>query len=364
MTHPTIYKKSKTGAIVYCKISVNDNIITVETGQVGTDKPTFHTTTCSPKNIGRSNETTGPQQARLEANSKLAKKLKSGYTTNTSGESNIRLPMKVKVYQDQIANVDFPCYISPKLNGVNITIRLDNMHTVYTSRGGELRPSLPHVEDDLIELMTTYGIDEINAEIYKHGEFLQDIQAATTKLNDLSKSLQIHIFDLPNVPGTYYDRLKILNDIDNTFSMDNVSIIPIYSNIMDHEQIYRLYQTFVEQGFEGAVIRNPSGLYQHNVRSSDVFKLKEAQDAEFEVVDFALDKHSHPIFVCKTTSGNTFKVKPKGTNDQRLALANIANTKIGKWLKVEFETLSKNGTPQKPVGLCFRNCDSAGNPTE
>ena len=364
MTLPTLFKKAKTGAIVYCRITTDGSKITVETGQVGTENPVFHETICEIKNVGKANESTAEEQADTEALAKHVKKIKSGYVTDESGETSVRLPMKVKVYQNQLKNVDFPCYESPKLNGVNFTVRLDGINLTASSRGGEPYTVPAHQIDDIIEIMTTYALEELNGEQYIHGMHLQDIQAAVTKPNADTPNLVFSIFDIPSMgQKPYSDRIVILNNIADTFECTHVSVVPIVANVQDHETIKRLFLRDIDRGYEGSVIRNAKGLYIHNQRSSDVFKYKEAQDAEFKVISHKIDKLRHTVFLCESAGGN-FNVKLKGTAEKRLAMAAKATEYYGQWLKVEFEVLSKAGKPTKPIGVCFRSCDSTGNPTE
>ena len=58
------------------------------------------------------------------------------------------------------------------------------------------------------------------------------------------------------------------------------------------------------------------------------------------------------------------KLKLKGTNEERLAMAANAGSYIGKYLTVEYEMLSKDGVPQKPVGQYFRQVDANGEASE
>ncbi|MCD6434867.1 MAG: hypothetical protein J7L15_00540, partial [Clostridiales bacterium] len=81
------------------------------------------------------------------------------------------------------------------------------------------------------------------------------------------------------------------------------------------------------------------------------------------VIGYNIDKHSHPVWIC-TTGEHEFKVKKKGTSADRLCEASIADKYIGQWLKIEYETLSKDNKPLKPVGIAWRSCDADGNPTE
>jgi hypothetical protein len=112
------------------------------------------------------------------------------------------------------------------------------------------------------------------------------------------------------------------------------------------------------------MVWNQTCEYKYNQRSLDVFKYKKAQDAEFKIVGHNVDKNSHPVFVCITKEGREFKVKPKGTSDERAQMLRDIEEYLGQWLKVEFETYSKDGIPLKPVGLGLRACNEKGEPIE
>ncbi len=358
---PTMYKKSKTGKVVYCNIIAEEDVTIVETGQVGTDKPTFHQTFCKPKNIGKSNETSGSEQAIAEAIAKAIKKLKSGYVLNPSGETNVRLPMKVKTIQNQWKNVVYPCISTPKLNGVNGTYRLEDGKLNLYSRGGDIRPEIKHLTPRIISIMSSLKVDEINVELYKHGEHLQDLSSAVTKTNDLSSKLEAHIFDI--VTENDYETRH------NTMLYWQARSYPDMINLLtgvicyNQQDIEDHYNECINEGFEGTVVKNYTGLYKHNERSSDQFKYKKALDAEYKVTGYNLDKHGHPVWIC-TTGEHEFKVKKKGTAEDRLYEASIADKYIGHWLKIEYETLSKDNKPLKPVGIAWRACDADGNPIE
>jgi len=363
MPFPTLYKVTKTGAIQTYEVSVTDDVITVTQGQLDGKKQSY-TTTCTPKNEGRANVTTGAEQALSEAESKHTKKLKSGYVLDSSGTIQVKLPMKVKVYQDQLNNVKFPCVTQPKLNGVNATIHLQpDSSILVTSRGGEVYPSLPHLEADLHYTFAYYNTDKLAGELYIHGEHLQNITSAVKKANELTPQLTFHIFDFPKIPGVYSQRYPILNH--NLKKTTTVFLIDT-AIVSSHESIEKEFNEAISEGYEGLVIYNQHALYEYNTRSSNIFKYKKAQDAEFLIVGYEVDKNKHPILVClaNTTEIATFKVKPKGTDAERKQILTDIDTYLNKWYTVEFECYSATNIPLKPVGIGLRNCTTTGAPLE
>ena len=165
----TLYKETKTGAIQQYDINTIDSTFVVTQGQVG-GKMQEYPTICTPKNVGKKNETSGAAQAKSEALSKHAKKIKEGYTTDPSGAVNVRLPQKVQTYSKHMKKVVFPCYESPKLNGVNATYRWVNNTLELTSRGGEQFPLIDQQIDEVKRIMALIGTTELNGELYIHGE--------------------------------------------------------------------------------------------------------------------------------------------------------------------------------------------------
>jgi len=356
-----LYKPTKTGATQQWSIEVQGDSFICTYGQLG-GKMQTQATKCEPKNIGRANETTPEQQAQLEADALIAKKLKSGYSYDSTAPITVQLAMKVKSYQDQLNNVKFPCYSSPKLDGVNAIYKRTNDQLTIYSRGGEVYPSIPHLEFLVHSAMDLFGSNELNGELYIHNQHLQDIQSAVKKPNELSPLLSFCVFDIADSKEEFFVRDGIMNKLSQ-FCPDRHPAVYSISSVVctTHEQIDIHYNTCVSQGFEGTVIKNASALYQYNVRSSDMFKYKKAQSAEFLISNYNLDKNGLPVFVMECAAGE-FKAKPIGTKEF-WAKFNPTDY-IGKHATIEYETLSKDGIPLKPVFVSLRSMDSAGNPKE
>jgi DNA ligase-1 len=358
----TLYKSAKTGAIQSWSIEAIADSFIVTFGQLGGAMQTV-ATKCFTKNPGRSNETTPEQQAVLEMEALIAKKLKSGYSTDPAGPTTVALPMKVKCYQDQLHNIILPTYSTPKLNGVNGTYRRNpsTNQLTLTSRGGELYPAIPHLEPLILSAMIQLGSDELNLELYIHGLPLQDITSAVVKPNHNSKLLSACIFDLADSKEPYEARRKLmLSYLNFNYTAHSSVCVLAGKQCSTTEAIESHYKECMSLGLEGTVIKNAKALYQHNVRSSDMFKYKKAQDAEWEIVGYELDKRNHPVFILITNELRTFKAKPKGTHE---FLASIApDTYVGQFATIEFEVLSKDLIPLKPIFIGLRKCDSNGDP--
>ena len=353
MKLPRLYKFIKTKAIQICDISVSGAVVSTTFGQLD-GKLQTSTDTCSPKNTGRSNSTTAEQQAILEAQSKFAKKVKSGYSQELTSTPTVQLPQKVKTYQDNKHLVSYPCYATPKYNGLNGTYWLLPDKTLkLTSRGGDELPPIPHLEPTILKMMEHFKTTCINGELYISGESLQNITSAVKKPKELSKSLVFIPFELPLVSAPYKDKVALL-----------IKYIPIVY-ITREEMLEEFFTVTVEAGYEGIVIYNTDSIYQFNQRSSTVLKYKPVADAEYKILSYTTDRNGHPVFTCETHDGKQFKVKPKGTDEERKQIiTNFDSQYKNNYYKIEYEMLSDSGIPLKGIGVGLRACDSNAEPLE
>lgn len=357
-----LYKTAKTGSTQIFDIEVTGNTFKVTWGKLG-GKLQEKVTTCEAKNVGRSNELTPEEQALVEAKAVWIKKQKANYSTSIKAPVTVNLPMKVNKYQDHWKKVTFPCFISPKLNGVNCEYRLVEGDLVLLSRGGETYPIPEHQVEEVKIAMKHFETTSLNGEMYIHGEHLQDIMAATKKHNELTPRLIFYIFDLPLVEITYKSKVPVLDDFNHTSTCEfvkSIDIVPAHS----HDEIEVGHALYVSNGYEGLIVRNAKTKYKYNTRSLDVFKFKTTKDAEFKITGYNIDKNGHAVFICDTGFDSSFKVKMKGTNEQRLEIAANADDFMDSYVKIEYEMLSKDNVPLKPVGIMLRSVDENGEAIE
>ena len=266
----------------------------------------------------------------------------------------MQLPQKVKTYQDNKHLVSYPCYATPKYNGLNGTYWLLPDKTLkLTSRGGDELPPIPHLEPTILKMMEHFKTTCINGELYISGESLQNITSAVKKPKELSKSLVFIPFELPLVSAPYKDKVSLL-----------IKYIPIV-HITREEMLEEFFTVTVEAGYEGVVIYNIDSIYQFNQRSSTVLKYKPVADAEYKILSYTTDRNGHPVFTCETHDGKQFKVKPKGTDEERKQIiTNFDSQYKNNYYKIEYEMLSDSGIPLKGIGVGLRSCDEQGNPVE
>ena len=139
--------------------------------------------------------------------------------------------------------------------------------------------------------------------------------------------------------------------------MISIKFVKTYPAKTDAE-FYQLFQQFISEGYEGAMLRNSAGLYKQNTRSNDLQKYKEFQEEEYKIVGFAQGEGRDAgsvIWTCETPGGTKFNVRPRGTMEYRRELYMNGSNYIGSLLTVIFQELSEYGVPRFPVGKCIRD---------
>src|SRR5271155_1426283 len=182
LTHPTLYKKTSTGAIQFLTISVSGNEIKTTYGQLGTDSPQVTTDVIGEgKNAGQANATSAAQQAEREAKSSWTKKLKKGYVETIeaaeAGERDAIIeggidPMLAHKYSvngiltKDAKKIKFPCLGQPKMDGIRcIATKINGVTTLWTRTRKRIK-SVPHI----IAAINALPVSDItlDGELYNH----------------------------------------------------------------------------------------------------------------------------------------------------------------------------------------------------
>lgn len=343
-----LYKKDSKGNIRFLEINaVNGTIIQIS-GIVGTENPVSNTSQCVGKNIGKSNETTPKEQARLEVFSKVEEKLRLGYfylieDAKSLGGKDFLLPMLAKDAKKMIDKVKYPCYIQPKLDGMR-SLNEDNS---FTSRTGKAIETLSHINVN----NKGYVID---GELYAHGiSFQENMKLIKKYRKGETEKVKYHVYDLvSDLP--FIERSNILMELFK--DSEDVELVPTF-RIKSREELKVAHSNFILQGYEGTIIRHTEAGYEVNKRSSSLLKYKDFLDATY-VVENIIPSESRPeqgIVSCycqKTKS--TFQTGMKFSHKEREEILTNKDKYIGQMAEIRFFEFTDGGIPRFPVCVGFR----------
>lgn len=399
-----------------------------EDGKETISKPSF---VAVGKNEGRANYTTPFTQAIRDAMTQYNAKVRKGHITEDAkqfikkegevytieelikAKHRGEYPWRVHVMTlhdvnkgNNWAKVKYPCYVQPKINGTHFVIVAHpdlpthkltfgsiqkNVHLDWYSRGLESFSPQNHIFAELYSSLEARPGLHVTGELWIKGAHLQDLSGAARreKADDSAgKSSkkpavkqEFHIFDcfyIDRADMPFEERLALLEEIfeelnasESQSSKKWCKLVPTYT-ADDRQQLDSLYRGFLDEKYEGAVIRNKDSPYEVGVdkpkRSYQTMKMKPREDSEFEIVDFTegdKGKNKGAIkWICKAND-NEFKVTPNWTYDIQYAAFKALNTPKGKEFfaknikgklaTIAYAELSKDKTPQQGKFLQFRD---------
>lgn len=357
MKLPILYHKAKGGDLRQWTVWHEKDTIYTEYGQVGGKLQTSSKKAVS-KNVGRSNQTTPEQQASAEAESLWRFKVERKYSeTKEDAQEELRLPMLAHKYEDKRKLVTYPAWIQPKLDGVRCLAEWEGNKVVLTSRAGKTY-SMPTVQEQLAEWLPKDMV--LDGELYSHGMSCQTVTSYVKKWKSGSEKIIYNVYDAPIVDGCEIlvseERIARLFDVVES---TNVQRVPGFE-VKSHDDMMVRYGEFVQEGYEGAILRLRHGQYLWGYRSSELLKVKEFQDAEFVVVDAREGRGKMEGGVIWTCQGEgktfkTFECTMKVTMDERRKMYIYRDWYIGRHLTVRYFDLTDDGIPRFPVGIVFRD---------
>ena len=389
----TLFALNKNGSYQQWKVFVDGSIVIVEFGKEGGKLQTKNTT-CTPKNVGRANVTTAEEQAVLEAKSKWEKQVRLGYRKDKSEleDSVVISPMLAADATKKSHMIKYPCYVQPKLDGLRLLVTFDEKgEPVFNSRGNKTYPIKGKLVSQMKELRLLTGWDMFDGELYIHGLPLQKTVSLAKKWREIkteefsgycSNDLQFHLFDIPSKLEWYSEEGEsfgwgepisrehalvqadhIITDSlydDNEYGDIKLThIIPVLGKLLfTEDEVKNSIGAYMQDGYEGTIIRNYKGKYEFNQRSNDLLKCKIFKDTEAKVISVEKDKNDEGVLVCEDKDGILVRMKMKGTHDFRLYENQLQF--IGEWINFTYQGRTEDNNYQFPVGQRIREIGNNG----
>ena len=373
----TLFKLSKTGSILHFEViskKIQDGATLVtRKGKLGGAmqediKPMY------PVNVGRANETTPWQQCQIMADSKILDLRDKSYKIVLGWEemsitwlyqvllatrgTDYTGRLRPQLAQKDIKKIKLPGYLQRKFDGMRCKENTE-LGVGYTwSKYGRPLMNLQHIIDDLPQLPDGWFYD---GELYCHGRSLQQIVSMVKTASPENLKIGYRVYDLIGTGLTYEIRKKVLRRYMRKAG-PSVTRVKTYT-VRTWDEIDAFFKRFKEEGYEGAMWRDPKGLYESGERSWGMIKVKDFKEKEFTVIDVneAVGRDAGTaLFVCITDdedpiAGVEFDVRPMGTREVRAEyLDNFYEKYEGKPLTVRFQHYSDGGKPSHARGIVFR----------
>jgi ATP-dependent DNA ligase len=364
----TLYKKNSKGSIQQWSIFVDGNKFWAEYGLVGGTIQADSPTTCEGKNLGKKNETSPEDQAKLEAESKIRKQKDKGYAESVGEIEDKRFtPMLSHEFGKHGHKLPEWVLVSPKLDGVR---------SIFTKNGAFSRNnkefiSAKFINEDLKEVFEKCPNMIIDGEIYNH-EFKEDfnkiislvkksVKVTEEEWKDISDHLQLHIFDFyfPDLPDqTFLDRQTMGRSILELFAVKRKRIHFVTQEYCHKKQVDTKHEEYLERGYEGIMLRDPDSPYEFK-RSYHLQKYKNFIDEEFKIVGLEEGKGNWAgkcmAIIFHNEEGKEFKATPKGTEEYRAKLLLDKRKICGKMATVKYQNRTPDNAPRFGVVTAIRD---------
>lgn len=267
--------------------------------------------------------------------------------------------------------------ISKKLDGVKALFYYKDGEIHTASRGGsDYDASTTHIRNypPLVKFFEENPDVILDGELFVRGKSLQFISGAARLEKNATDCdfLQYWIYDCyistdPEMIAK--DRWNFLIDTLNHKFGIFVYLNPIDDNIKDevrllyHEYVTgwdnmkALHDEWVSEGFEGAVITDPTKPYKVGSRCNNLIKIKEYKSEDFKVIGYKLGMRGSEdmTFTCELPDGRTFEAMPCGTREQKEEYVRNFDTKYKEHIaECTFFNYSADGIPTQPKLRIFR----------
>lgn len=344
---------------------------------------------------GKAKRTT-KEQLVLQFNSELKKQLDKGYkevdkhpNEYTEDELNeifgsVKMrkgstvkPMLAK-QADKVSSKTFDkeYYGSRKVNGVRCLIYNDNGQIRTASRGAtDYDLAIFHIinHPKLIEFFKNHPDSILDGEIYKMGLPLNKISGICRTQATVAdgKDLEFYWYDIVDLEQPFSERYKTIQEWSNELELSEFDPYKHFSDdelhiqflpqvkISGYENMKKLHDKYVEEGWEGLVVRLSSSVYKPGSRGNDWIKIKCYTDAEYPIVGISEGLREEDMcFILETQNGQRFNCKPMGDREQKQWYREHIDELIGKMLTIKyFEMSGVEGSeiPQQPIGICVRD---------
>jgi DNA ligase 1 len=311
------------------------------------------------KNVGRSNGTTAEEQAIVEIENKYALKLAGDYhetlASAKKGKPQRIKPMLASEWENRKDKIDYPVFVQPKLDG----IRCIATATGLWSRTGKPIVAVPHINKALDKFFKNNPDAILDGELYNH-DFKDDFNAIIsmvrkTKPSDealelAEQKVQYHVYDLASHDGNFDTRIGRVDTIVR--NVNNPAIVCVETwGANDEDQVDKLYGNFIEQGYEGGIVR--LDLPYEFKRSKTLMKRKDFEDKEFKIVDILPGKGNWAGYakrvVFELEDGRTCGSGLAATQELAKEILDNKEDYIGKQVTVQYFTRTPDGVPRFPI---------------
>ena len=172
-----------------------------------------------------------------------------------------------------------------------------------------------------------------------------------------SYDLKLMVFDVPDCIHRWEDRATNLQEVIDYCEVNhltNVEGVP-FKIAHNEEEVRESIGQYMQDGYEGTIIRNFRGIYEYGQRSADLLKWKTMQDEEGKILSVTRDKNGEGVYSVIDKFGVVTNMKKKGTFADRNYEKCLGD--VGKFCTFKYQQKTVDGKYQFAVMLGLREVD-------
>lgn len=171
-----------------------------------------------------------------------------------------------------------------------------------------------------------------------------------------SNQLEFWAFDCPDLETMAEMRnINLQERWDNSDALEH-GIKSVVAEEFNIDDIKEVNADYVSQGFEGTMVRLPSGLYAFGERTAALLKYKDFSDAEWIIEGYEIDREGNPTLTFTSDAGISFECRPTGDRDYRAKLLRDMGAVVGLKATIRYQKLFEETlVPQFGRVICIRD---------
>lgn len=300
------------------------------------------------------------------ARSLWRKKLESGFFQNinlSKSKMETVKPMGAYKLDNFHHKIKYPAFVQRKLDGFRCLCHInDKKEVIMYSKNMKPFIFLNHIKDEInkIKNLINNHLLYLDGELYEKGLRLHEISSlvmkkyATKEQEIEMKKISYYIFDIfdiNNLSLTFKERYEILQNIFKKYKFKYIKLVSCYV-VNNLDEIRKLDQDFLIEGYEGIIVRNMDGIYKLNSKSYDVLRTKEFKKKEFIIIGANQGSGTQKGAIiwnlqCIFNKKLSFSAISIGSIKDRIKLfkeySKNPNNFIGKKAKVKYLSISDEG---------------------
>jgi len=358
--YPLLYTRDSLSNVRVWHMEQEEDKYRTVAGLKDGEKVVSEWTVAKPKNKGKKNETDGAGQAAAEIEAKYKKQKKTGYFENIEDIDQVKYvePMLAKLYKDyhdEIVLEEGEWLLQLKYNGMRCIATKDGLFT----RKGEKYLSCPHIEDALKPFFDLHPGAVLDGELFNNSlrQKLNEISKLVRKTvnitpSDLERSKELVHYYIYDGYGFGLDKEHPYHERKQWIDSNVVGKYTHVAKVEDFDlrsksDLDNHYDSFVDDGHEGAILRRKSMKYEHK-RSKNLLKVKPEMDSEAKILK-VIEGSGNWGGTAKTATldwnGKVFDATFKGTQEQLREILKNKSAWVGKTVTFLYNDITGLGTP-------------------